>query len=1120
MNYANAELRALAARATPLFKRGSVGVVPEGTDYDRVEDRLQKWRYAFSLEGDPELLSRRLALDGLDLENCIRWLGPVRLADDQPLPDWAVRFNTLLQHVLNRTKCKIGHREEAFLPSEPAANFDFTMSEPVSDKPLPFGDVWIHFVACATEELRDRAGGALKNLNEDAIRCFQKQLHEALSHLAALSMGLEFRLLVAQHDSLSIFRPAAADSSPLPDELYRRFVKGLLGGGLLQFFQEYAVLARLMTTVVEYWIEHVAEFCRRLDEDRSALSALFNQDQNLGNILQVKLGLSDPHQRGRTVVIATFDCGLKIVYKPKDLGIDESYWALVDWLNTQAQGSSKRGSCESNHTGCMVPLRSIKVLNQTNYGWVEFVEHRSCQDASEAKLYYRRMGMLLYLTYVLGGTDFHLENIIACRDQPVLVDLETMLQPLQRPWDVQQTLSADGRAAEIMHDSVLRTGLLPFWTIANFGKSFDMSGIGAEDQQETGYFNPQWEDVNTDRMRVVYRSAKMQPDANRSMMDDKVVSAREHVAVMADGFAATYRVLLSRREELLAEGGPLRRFRGLKLRCVLRPTQAYAQMSRRLRHPEFLRDGADRSIELERLARAFVAIRHDPQYTPPWEVYLAELDALERLDIPFFNFISDANSLRADGRAVASGFFSEIGQVYLERRIRGLSEEDLVVQTNFIHATMYARFANTTSRAVNPVSTSEAALDARPLARAELIAAAVSIAEQVRAASIHGADGSTTWFSLQFNSMGQRLNLLPMDDNLYDGRIGVALFLAALEHVAGETGFRDLALSAMLPLRRSLQDLIPPVTRWTTLGGAMGLGGQLYALIRVADWLRDDELLQLARRVADWFIPRRIARDEALDVIGGAAGGILGLLALSAASNNGDALNAAVLCGDHLLEKRAVSDSGHRAWATSWARRPLTGFGHGAAGIAYALLRLSQATGELRFRAAAEEAIAYETSVYSIENRNWPDFRDWPAQEGTQFMLAWCAGATGIGLARLGGLSVLDSPSIRKDIAIAIQTTLASPPSEVDHLCCGNLGRIDFLLEASLRVERPDLLDEARRRAAEIVRRAVHAGRFCLHAQAPGVTDSPSFFQGTAGIGYALMRLAEPKGLPCVLLWE
>ena len=84
----------------------------------------------------------------------------------------------------------------------------------------------------------------------------------------------------------------------------------------------------------------------------------------------------------------------------------------------------------------------------------------------------------------------------------------------------------------------------------------------------------------------------------------------------------------------------------------------------------------------------------------------------------------------------------------------------------------------------------------------------------------------------------------------------------------------------------------------------------------------------------------------------------------------------AVLCGEHLMEKRTHTESGYRAWRTLWAHQPLTGFAHGAAGVAYALLRLGEATGDTRFLEGAEEAIAYETAVYSATARNWPDFRN------------------------------------------------------------------------------------------------------------------------------------------------
>src|SRR5262249_43398453 len=143
------------------------------------------------------------------------------------------------------------------------------------------------------------------------------------------------------------------------------------------------------------------------------------------------------------------------------------------------------------------------------------------------------------------------------------------------------------------------------------------------------------------------------------------------------------------------------------------------------------------------------------------------------------------------------------------------------------------------------------------------------------------------------------------------------------------------------------------------------------------------------------------------DVIGGAAGGILGLLALAETGANGQALEPAIRCGDHLLEKRTATASGHQAWKVAWADRPLTGFGHGAAGIACTLARLGQATGEERFLDAAREAIAYETAVRVGDAGSWPDFRNVPGRQGPAFMNAWCHGAAGIGLGRLAGLPVL-----------------------------------------------------------------------------------------------------------------
>ena len=65
--------------------------------------------------------------------------------------------------------------------------------------------------------------------------------------------------------------------------------------------------------------------------------------------------------------------------------------------------------------------------------------------------------------------------------------------------------------------------------------------------------------------------------------------------------------------------------------------------------------------------------------------------------------------------------------------------------------------------------------------------------------------------------------------------------------------------------------------------------------------------------------------------------------------------------------------------------------------------------------------MAYENSVFSDIECNWPDFRDLPNSTGPSFMTAWCHGAAGIGLARVGGLAYMGNTAIRQDIEHALK---------------------------------------------------------------------------------------------------
>ena len=64
---------------------------------------------------------------------------------------------------------------------------------------------------------------------------------------------------------------------------------------ITDLFQEYTVLARLMTTMMDLWIEAIAEMMQRLKDDLPGIQTSFNYGLSIGSVTAVKSGLSDPH---------------------------------------------------------------------------------------------------------------------------------------------------------------------------------------------------------------------------------------------------------------------------------------------------------------------------------------------------------------------------------------------------------------------------------------------------------------------------------------------------------------------------------------------------------------------------------------------------------------------------------------------------------------------------------------------------------------------------------------------------------------------------------------------------------------------------------------------------------
>jgi class II lanthipeptide synthase len=369
-----------------------------------------------------------------------------------------------------------------------------------------------------------------------------------------------------------------------------------------------------------------------------------------------------------------------------------------------------------------------------------------------------------------------------------------------------------------------------------------------------------------------------------------------------------------------------------------------------------------------------------------------------------------------------------------------------------------------------------------------------------------GPGGRTT---LSFQALGA---------DLYGGTAGVGLFLAEVAERTGDAGCRRAALGALRHAISRVDDIHPTVRD----GLYAGIPGVALALRFAARSLEEPDLAETARTIAI-EAARTIPAAES-DLMSGVAGGIVGLLALRTHLDDGDdLLDGAVARGDALLARAQRAAAGWSWLSPSFPDAPgLTGYSHGAAGIAVALLELSAATSESRFRDGAVAAFAYERSLYDPQVRNWPDLRHIagrPAPAGASFATFWCHGAPGGALARLRALELNGEAGLAGETRDALASTQEWVSSAVASgavnysLCHGVAGNAEVLLEGH------ELLPPARSCAYEAATAGIDAyhvrGRRWPSGAHGGAT--PCLFLGLAGIGRFYLRLADPS-LPSLLL--
>lgn len=372
-------------------------------------------------------------------------------------------------------------------------------------------------------------------------------------------------------------------------------------------------LVRLLDLTVRRTVRHAVEVIDDLEAEAGELGARLGLS---GTVDAIVLGRGDKHDGGRSAAFVSTVEGGRVVHKP----------------TAADQGRMLRELAEAaDPTGVVFGPVTPDVWtvpggpSRRTHSWQRFVVHEDLLSPGAVARWYHRYGALTALAASVGATDLHFENLVATRDGPVVIDVETVssVRPRTDP-----AASAHAALGERIHRSVLHSMLLPT-RFAGSRMSADISGLRSAATAAAAVPGFAVVDAGLDSMRFDDTDITLPTAPNAVTCGGVDVDARNHLSDIVAGYRRGRAALVAvadRFDEILARALPD------TVRQVVRPTYVYARFLDASTHPVYLGSIDDRRELLSRLPARYRSIA--PEAAD--RLHAAEVASLLDLDVPSF----------------------------------------------------------------------------------------------------------------------------------------------------------------------------------------------------------------------------------------------------------------------------------------------------------------------------------------------------------------------------------------------------------------------------------------------------------------------------------------------------
>ena len=878
-----------------------------------------------------------------------------------------------------------------------------------------------------------------------------------------------------------------------PEQQYNYYNEEILADieYIKKFFSLYPCLERLIYESIRDITSNYIELENRLKDDHESIVKELCCGKEFSQIIDAKAGLSDSHKKGKTVIILKLDNNYKIVYKPHSLDLEDSYQKFLTKVTL----------------GCKYKFKSYSLIKKDGYGWTEFVENKECLTRDEVKRYYYRFGMLIFVNYILNTNDLHFENLIACGEYPMVIDAETALNNKKR----RSGLSAKDKINVILQNSVLSSGLLPYYRFGKAGKGINMGAINGRAGEEYPIVVPRIKDEFTSNMHFEYVHPVTDDSKNLVTLNGEKADAADYIEDVVAGFSDVYKKTMEGKNKVVECLGL---FENLNVRYLVQDTQRYAMLLHTSFHPDFLQNSRDRELFLSTIYSTCERIQGDIK------IARAEIEDMLAMDIPYFYTKTDSRNLYTSKGSIIDGYFEQSGLDLAKEKIIKLDNTDMEKQCMYIQIAL----VRLNDMKIDKKTTGKNAFITNGINESQICKQAI---EKITKALLDDAIFSdqkddVNWIGVFANGNDDdaRWEVRPLGTYLYEGISGIAVYFGALNKFY-HNRYKGICNAIKTEMFEYTDDMLDKNSGYNeeSSGIFCGESSLVYAYQLLYSITGEKEYLEYAEKHYR-ILHETWPYDRYYDIIYGNAGALLSVLNMFKLTDKAEYLLEARKIGEFLLDHQCENGG----WKGATSTNILAGFSHGISGIAVSLIRLWKATGEDKYLNAALKGISYEDTLYDHNAHNWKDervFAGHKSSEDGNYMTAWCHGAAGILLSRVKCYELLNNSAreiLANDIHNALKTVCSQGFYDNNCLCHGNLGNAEILLEYQKVISDPQV--EAISKYMFINAAAnINSGNFdCRRAYLYG-HKIPGFMTGMAGMGYELLKYIMPE-LPCVLSGE